>query len=351
MKALGVLVLVLLLSLISTARAASVITTDLSLPACPIESEKETELDCPWAAIARDLESILKTDMNPETAKKKIAARLWEIAPEYLKHLDREGKLAGPLKQLWGKSINFDEGAKGIIIPEAILDAVLARAKVPARGTGVEGSMYPARIAHAGFEHTYGYLLSNLKTAYGYKRLRWVRPDIENGFGIPSGTIVPLPKKGGLFSNLTYFAGRIAFRESNDQDEAALKVLRGADGVSKDVRTFNFKTIHGRRLSEVIHLDGGRTVEIRTDFIPFTSGTPESTGGNAELLIYSFRDSALKLPYLITAFPIAKGFSDSATNAKGLGENQTIITRYNAWVPGVTESKKPLAGTRSVSTF
>lgn len=339
MRALAVLLFVLILSILSTAHASD---PRSGLSGCPIVSENETELDCPWAAIARDLKN--------ETDSKKVETRLSETAPDFLKHLDREAKHAGAMKLLWGRSINFDESAKAIIVPDAVLDAVLARAKVPARGTGVD-SMHPERIAHAGFEHTYGYLLSSLKTAYGFKRLRWVRPDIENGFGITPGTITPLPEKGGLFSNITYFAGQIAFRDDNAQDEAARKILRRASGVSKNLRKFNYKSIRGRRLLEVIHLEGGRTVEIRTDFVPFTAPTGEATGGNSELLIYSFRDSALKLPYLVTAFPIAKGFSDSALNPKGLGNDQTIITRYNAWVPGVTESKKTLAGNRSVSSF
>ncbi len=350
MKAFGVLVLVLLLSLLSTVRAAPLITTDLTLPVCPVVSEKETELDCPWAGIARDLEATLKTDPNPETAQIRVLDRLTEIAPDYLDRLSHEGKTSGAMKLLWGRSINFDEGAKGIIVPNAVLDAVLARAGVLPRGAGVD-SVNAERIAHAGFEHTYGYLLSNLKTTYGYKRLRWVRPDIENGFGLPTGTIAPLPKKGGLFSNVTYFSGSIAFRGDSRAEEAARKMMSTTKGVSRDLHAFNFKSLHGRRLTEVLKLDGGRTVEIRSDFVPFTTSVGDTTGGNAEFLIYSVLDSAEKLPYLITAFPISKGFSDSAVNPKGLGDNQTIITRYNAWIPGVTESKKTLSGTRSVSTF
>lgn len=339
MRTLGVLVLVLLLSLLSTAQAA-----------CPILTENETDRDCPWAAIARDLDSVAKSETNPEDATLKVRKRLGVIAPNYLKHLEREAKVAGPMKLLWGRSINFDEGAKAIIVPDAILDTILSVAKVPARGVGTD-SEHPERIAHAGFEHTYGYLLSNLKTPYGYKRLRWVRPDIEVGFGLPTGTIAPLPENGGLFLNLTYFAGRIVFRDVNPEEDAARKILFNAEGVAPGIRKVNYKSIHGRRLLEVLHLDGGRRVEIRTDFVPFTLTSGDATGGNSELLIYSFRDSALKLPYLITAFPVAKGFSDAALNPKNLGDDKPIITRYNAWVPGVTESKKPLTGTRSATTF
>lgn len=309
---------------------------------CPILLQKETDLDCPWAGVVRELET---------TAPEKVTARLLVLAPELMNRLGQEAKTAGAMKQLWGRSINFDESVKKIIVPNPILDAILTHAKVEARGTGALGAQFPERIVHAGFEHTYGYLLSNLQTPYGFKRLRWVRPDIENGFGLPTGTISALPEKGGLFSNITHFAGHIAFRGENVQDKAARKILSEAMGVSDALRGFNYKSIHGRRLVETLRFRSGRTVEIRTDFVPFTSASDEATGGNTELLIYSFLDSELKLPYLVTAFPIGKGFSDMATNPSGLGEVQKITTRYNAWVPGVTESKTPLTGSRSVTTF
>jgi len=326
----GVLVLVLLLSLLSNVHAFP----GVGNPSCPILLQKETDLDCPWAAIARSLEQVPAS---------KVESHLNTIAPDFLKRLDLEAKHTEAMKQLWGQSINFDEGAKSIIVPDAIIDVILKRAGVRPR--------HSDKIVHAGFEHTYGYLLSNLKTPYGYKRLRWVRPDIENGFALPKGTIAPYPEKGGLFANITYFAGRIVFRDETVQAQAARKILGETMGVSDDLKSFDFKTLHGKRLVETLKLPSGRTVEIRSDFVPFTVAAGESTGGNAELLIYSVYDSNLKLPYLVTAFPIGKGFSDGATNPSGLGEAQKIATRYNAWISGVTDSKVPLTGTRSVTTF
>jgi hypothetical protein len=333
----GILFLVLILALLSTVRA-----DDSATSVCPIVSEGETALDCPWAMIARQVAPILAADSNPSTAAPKIEHLLSEIAPDFLARIEREGKIAKKAKGLWGRSINFDENAKGIIIPPALIDVVLAKAGVPARED---------RIVYAGFEHTYGYLLSILKTPYGYKRLRWVRPDIENGFGLEKGAISPAPKDGGLFMNVTYFAGRIAFRASNDQDRAALKILRRGDGAARSLRRFDFRTLHGRRLTETVALGDGRTVEIRTDFVPFTKGSGDATGGNTELLVYSMRDSATKLPYLISAFPIAKGFSDGALNPANLGEGKPVVTKYNAFVPGLTDSKSPLTGKREASTF
>jgi hypothetical protein len=291
----------------------------------------ETPLDCPWAAIARDL-----------SAANDVKKALHAIAPGFVARLRHEAKIAGPVKNLWGRSINFDEGVKGTIIAEPVIDAILEFAGVyPRQG----------RIVHAGFEHTYGYLLSTLQTSYGYKRLRWVRPDIEKGFGLEPTSISPTPRSGGLLMNVSVFAGSIAFRENNAGDREALKILRRAKGVSSGIKYFNYQNLHGRRLTETVRFTNGRVVEIRTDFVPFTEGSMKSTGGNSELLIYSIRDSAEKLPYLISAFPIAKGFSDNALKEANLGQAKAIVTRYNAYVPGLTDSRTPLTGERKASTF
>jgi hypothetical protein len=332
MRVLGVLFLVFILSLLSTVRAGDQ-TPSPVLSACPLPAEGETALDCPWAAIARDLGA---------APPAKVSETMDRIAPDYAKRIEREGRIAHNVKKLWGTSINFDENAKGIIIAEPIIDAVLAKAKVPPRD---------GRHVFAGFEHTYGYLLSNLKTPYGYKRLRWVRPDIELGFGLETGSISPTPKSGGLFMNISTFAGTIAFRGHNGPEMAALKILRKTSGAARAIRNFDYASLHGRRLTETLAFEGGRTLEIRTDFVPFTKNTGADTGGNSELLIYSMKDSSLPLPYLISAFPIAPGFSDGALAAAGLGEGKPIVTKYNAFVPGVTDMKAALTGKREASAF
>lgn len=318
--------------------------------ACPIAEEKETAFDCPWAGFARDLEPVYTGISDEKKAAKLVSKWLEAFAPDYTKRLETDAKKIGKAKLLWGRSLNFDEGAKAIIIPNPVIDALLARAGVPPRGFGVKTEMAP-KVVHAGFEHTYGYLLSNLKTAYGYKRARWVRPDIEKGFGLPEGSISPTPKDGGLLANVSYFAGRIAFRGENDKEALARSILSRMQNVSKAVRGFNFSSLHGRRLKETVTLEGGRTVEIRTDFVPFTAASGDATGGNTELLVYSVRDSAEKLPYILSAFPIAKGFSDGALDSKNLGDDQPVITRYNLFVSGMTDAKGPFKGKREAETF
>jgi hypothetical protein len=326
------------------------LTTWAAPSACPIPSEGETALDCPWAAMARDLAPTYDGITDRDEAAKKVRQALEEKAPDFSKRLDTDAKNTGRAKALWGRSLNFDEGAKATIIPEPVIDAILVRARVRPRGYRVESELAP-RVVHAGVEHTYGYLLSNLKTPYGFKRLRWVRPDIEKGFALAEGAISPAPKDGGLLANVTYFAGRIAFRDDSKSDKKARRILESMRGVSKNIRDFPYESLRGRRLRETLSLGKGRTLEIRTDFVPFTAASGEATGGNAELLVYSVRDTAESLPYLLTAFPIAKGFSDGALDPKNLGADKPIMTRYNLYVPGVTDSKRLYSGKREAETF
>jgi hypothetical protein len=59
-------------------------------------------------------------------------------------------------------------------------------------------------------------------------------------------------------------------------------------------------------------------------------------------LVYSIADHRQPHPkglppaQLITAFPVETSFVESALAADSLGENKPIITRYNAYVDGIT---------------
>lgn len=304
----------------------------------------------PWFDLTREVDLLIQRSDPRENVAEIVLRYLEKTAPEFTESVAREGKVSGRLKALWGRSINFDEGAKRIIVPEPTLDTILSLAKLPPRGYRVRGRIAPL-IAHAGFEHTYGYLLSNLQTPYGFKRLRWIRPDIEKGFGLPPYSISPTPREGGLFSNLTVFAGSIAFRMNNAHDRASFRRVRAAHEASRAVLGFPYGRLHGKRLTERLVLPRRRVVEIRTDFVRFTRASGPETGGNVELLIYSVLDSNEKYAQLISAFPIADGFSTKATAEKELGRNLPIKTRYNAYVPGVTDFRGTLSGERSVSTF
>ncbi len=302
---------------------------------CPDETMGEKPEDCPWAGLARDLESVASQQGSIIKALEKEQPVLFSQMKADSSHKD--------WLDLWGQCINFDELAHGIIVSPKIIDP-LVQWFSPSTGKPFEAN--EREILHAGVQHTYGYLFSNLKTAFGYKRARWVRTTLDRGFGLPIGTLSPMPKAGSLFSNATYFAGRIAFKD----EPSNLKTLEqeAAQSVSPALLKFDFDSLKPVRLEETIKTDSGDVI-IRTDFVPF----PHAVDGdsNTHWLIYSISDrrvtdkhTPLPPAQLITAFPVETSFVDAAFASSGLGENKPIITRYNAFVQGITF--KTYTGTR-----
>ncbi len=302
----------------------SCVFAECPLKAAPGAIAVETAADCPWAEAARAL-------VENAARGADLAPVFGAYAPTLLAQLDAD-RAAPALLGLWGESINFDELVNGEIVSPAVLGFIAARLGAPApRG----------RIMHAGAEHTYGYLFSLLPTKFGFKRARWVSPDIEEGLGLPKGSVGPAPAAGTLLSNVTCLAGGLALRG----DKAARKPLASSCAHSPAaIRNFKPAAVKRPRLSETVSLPGGRKVTLRTDLVPFI----KSSGGNTYLLVYSISDSSLKHAYLVTAFPVNDGFVKSVTDAAGLGKEMPVQTRYNAYVEGFTGTAG-LKGIRAVS--
>lgn len=287
---------------------------------CPQASEKAE--DCPWAGAARllDAKAAGKEELSPVFAAH---------APGILKQLDADRANTAALS-LWGESINFDEMANGIIVHNEVLGFLSTRLGV-AQPRG--------KIVHAGMEHTYGYLFSLLPTKFGFKRARWVRPDIEDGLGLPRGSAGPAPAEGTLLSNVTCLAGGIALKD----DQAASALLERAKPFCAAALR-NYSPARRLRLTEEVALPGGRKVALRTDFVPFL----KKSGGNSHLLVYSVYDSAAKRAFLVTAFPVNEEFVERTVAPSGLGEGKAVQTRYNAHVEGFTGAGS-FKGKRSVT--
>lgn len=291
---------------------------------CPQKSSQEKPEDCPWAGAARLLN---------ETADKNAGLEpvFSAYAPGILKQLDADRANYAVLK-LWGESINYDELANGEIVRPAILGFIAGRL----------GAAQPrGKIMHAGLEHTYGYLFSLLSTKFGFKRARWVRPDIEEGLGLPRGSAGPSPSRGTLLANITCLAGGISLK---DDPVAAALLKKASAGCGAAERVFISRGTARTRLTETVALPGERTVFLRTDFVPFK----KSSGGNTHLLIYSIYDSAAGQAYLVTAFPVNAGFVQSSLDPALLGSGKPVQTRYNAYVEGLTGGEKT-TGNREVS--
>lgn len=292
----------------------------LTLPLVPLSAAcpaaGETAEDCPWAGAARDLAAA-------EAAGAGLEQVFEASLPGLLAQMDKDRATPG-LLALWGESINYDELANGEIVRPEILSFIASRL----------GAAQPrGRVVHAGLEHTYGYLFSLLPTKFGFKRARWVKPDIEKGLGLQAGSAGPAPSEGTLLANVTCLAGGIALKD----DPAAWAALRKAGAnCAGAVKKYAFSAVKRTRLTEEVALPGGRRVTLRTDFAPFLA----PAGGNTHLLVYSVRDTAAAHSYLVTAFPVNAGFVQNATAAGGLGKNKPVQTRYNAHVEGLTGAGK-----------
>jgi hypothetical protein len=286
--------------------------------------------DADWNALAAALSAAAEKGRSVE-------AEIKERAPAVAKQIARDAQ-SNDLKALWGKSLNFDERAHGIIVDPPVLDAINALARAPKRED---------RVTHAGFEHTYGYLFSTLLTPFGFKRARWLSPDITQGFGLAPSALSPAPERGTLLANVTYFAGTIAL--SGDAfAERALRAL--APLVDPSIAAAEGGRLRKTRVRERVELadDKGnkRTVELRTDLAPFTRRGSEA--GNAQLLVYSVLDPIVGHAQLITVFAVNDAFGKSLLDPALLGAAEPVTTHYNGFVAGLTGVAPPPLGERIV---
>ena len=278
-------------------------------PPCPVAGE--TAADCPWAGVAREAAT------DPRVA-------LQRDAPTIVAELSRDAKAPAVLAT-WGLALNYNQkpdgsfGADPIVAP-AIVDELSSLAGVAPRRD---------RVVHAGVQHTYGYLFSVLATPYGFKRARWVQRTIDNGFGLPDGTIAPVAVAGTLLGNVTWLAGSIAFAGEPELGAARSDLSI----VSPALQALDISALHIKRLSETVSV-AGRTVVLRTDFVELPHPSPDAT----TLLVYSIRDGATSR--LVTMFPINAKSRDTYEGVP-LGDQIPITTQYNAWVDGLTGTTIP----------
>lgn len=230
------------------------------------------------------------------------------------------------LLTFWGKSLNFDSGAKKQIIDDKIISELHTQF-----GLNEKIENY---VVHAGIAHTYGYLFSNLQTPYGHKRKRWIEPTLNFAFNLQGSSLSPETMEGALLSNVTYFIGTLAF--SQDQDRKNLKDLTNA---SSEIRSFNYYSLSVEHLEEELP---GFTLRTSLIHFPFKREHEE----NEYLLIYSVLNQSLKREVLITAFPITHDAYKKIVDPKNLGTKQPISIRYNAYLAGLMDQK--LSGNRKI---
>lgn len=301
---------------------------------CPDASLKETKLDCPWALVSRTLDGVTDADQ--------IRTTMDEHLPSFMVQFERDGR-SRQLLEFWGLSRNIDESnlATGLrTVPENLLRFFASIWDL----TFSENFT----IGHAGLTHTYGYLFSTRLTPYGYKRARYVTGELEAGFGVSDKLFSGMPRQGTLLSNLTYFTGRIAFRDNPALTTELQAAVKSGQIVNvPELTEYPFETLKVRRLVEVVTLENA-TLEIRTDIVHFPK--TNLRGANTNLLIYSvdYRPNGAEArPRLITAFPVQQTTAKGVFEPSLLGESLPIKLNYNASLP-VTISGEQMVGKRFI---
>jgi hypothetical protein len=302
---------------------------------CPDLSLHETIQDCPWAQASRDTTGITDPDQLRAIVDKDI--------PGFMLQIDRDATSTG-LLNLWGLSSNVDVSnlATGLVtIPKNIVQFFVSLWNVPYNTDFTQGS--------AALNHTYGYLFSNMYTPYGYKRARYVKGELESGFGITPGMFSGLPTDGTLLSNLTYFTGTIAFRDSPASSEDFQDAVTSGQIESiPELVKYPYSSLSVQRLIEVAQ-NSQFYLELRTDIVNFPHANTEGT--NTALLIYSMDFHApgqVSKPKIITAFPVGASFAAGIFNPTLLGDNVALSLKYNAVLP-VTVPAELMVGKRFIA--
>ena len=231
------------------------------------------------------------------------AARLEDELPGLRRNLNLA---AGVSARNWTECTVFDELAKAEILPGKAMS-----------GLGIRRAV-TSGVAHApaGLMHTYGYLFSQLQTAYGLKGKRWIESRLDERLGLPAGTFSPLAAEGEFAANLTSALFQLTGEPVRIPQAAIFKPAAKALGrVEQRViwKTQNGKSVKASVLTYLVPLAPLKGHESGDDF----------------LLIYAVRrDGRLRFT---TAFPVGRGFADGIMGTKPDAE-PVFKPRFNLFV-------------------
>ncbi len=293
---------------------------------CPDLKKNETANDCPWAEMFRQIID----------HKKKCESIFKTSTPFMTKQFEKDKK-SDEFLSLWGQAKNFDENAKSIIVDKKILECLAKKLNLKNAIELKDGF----ETVHAGLQHTYAYLFSQIQTPYGYKRARWTQGELESGFGLSQKALNPETKNGSFLANVTYFFAKWAFQDDSELINKLKISGRKFKSVSKelfDLKTDDFQVV---QLVESV-LDN--PIILHTTFVKMNA--KKIISKNTHLLIYWFEDTLSKKKFLITGFPVETSFVDRVLDEKNLGSKKVITTHYNAWIPELADSKVSLLGLR-----
>lgn len=261
---------------------------------------------CAFAARARPRRPLGYADyarLYARLASGQTPADLGDVVPGLARDLKDAAIVS---RRWWTDSTPYDELAHREILPDGVLDALGIPHHVTA---GVEH-------VPAGLMHTYGYLFSQLQTAYGLKGKRWVESRIDERLGLPAGTFSPRPPAGEFLSNVT----------------AALSALVGLDARPARAAVLSPRARRLGAVEEAVRWRRPDGVEVsgvvRTHLVPLAP-VPGLKTDDAYLLIYELELSGERR--LVTAFPVQEGFARTFLNAKS-AVDAAFRPRFNLYV-------------------
>lgn len=224
--------------------------------------------------------------------------------------------------EYWTDCTVYDELAKAEILEEKAMNALGIRREVAG------GVIH----APAGVMHTYGYLFSQLKTAYGLKGKRWIESRLDERLGLPAGTFGPLPPEGEFASNLTSALLHVIGAPAKVAHAASVAPAERALGHVEQRVTW--KT------------PGGKTVKasVFTHLAPLVTLPGQETTDEFLLIYEVLRDGRHRFT---TAFPVGKGFADAIMATKP-GKEPAFTPRFNLYVdPAWTVAEQENLGWRA----
>lgn len=240
-----------------------------------------------------------------------------------LPHLRRDLAVARKTSaRWWTDCVIFDELAKAEILDETVMTGLGIRRDV----TG--------GVAHApaGVMHTYGYLFSQLRTAYGLKGKRWLESRLDERLGLPAGTFSPMPPDGEFLANVT--AALLELIGAPAKVARAARVHVAAKAAGRVEQKVTWKTPVGKSVAATVS-----TYLVPLAPLPGLETTDEF------LLIYEVYSDGRH--HLTTAFPIGRAFADKIMSAKP-DQERAFQPRYNLFVdPSWTVASQENLGWRA----
>ena len=245
------------------------------------------------------------TQLLASAVRSRIGIRSFEqLLPKLALHIRRDRE--SPWLGIWGDSLNYDEYEHQQIVDRKILNVI-------GRLAGM--SVSSGRVCHAGLIHTYGYLLSNLKTRFGAKRARWLNGRMEKSIGLKTRLFCPDQMCGSFFQNVSCLASRLVFSNRNGLNP-------WGDEIPRPLLDFDGSDLKRQRITETVRIDRQK-LELFTDLISINKRSAEA------LLVYSYRYR--REQKLVTLFLVSKT-AWSELVAQPEGSRVLVRPRFNVFV-------------------